>query len=113
MSNIVGFDTEHERDEGMASEMLRCLVDAYPGHGWFIVIRGGIVQVKDLEISDKWAMALHYSQVANDAMTRKRQILRSAGEWLERANQRRGRKESRITHLEGIPDKDLVRARLQ
>lgn len=112
-TSIVGFDTEHERDEPLASEMLRYLVDAYPGHGWFIIVRGGIVQVKDMDIHPNWGMSLHYTQIAGDAADRKKQILRSAGEFLERANLRRGRKTDDVAmRVDGVPDKDLLRARL-
>lgn len=112
MTVVVGFDTEHARDERMAAEMLHALLQHYPGHAWFITIKGGIVQIKDMDISDKWGMAIHYTQVDSDASVRQRKVIRSAGEWLERANHRRGAKQDRITELEGIPDKDLARARL-
>ena len=38
---IVGIDVEHDRDDSMAMEMLRDLSAVYPGHSWFVVIRGG------------------------------------------------------------------------
>lgn len=113
MEAIVGYDTEHDSDEGLASRILRTLVDAYPGHGWYVTIRGGIIQVKDMDVHPNWGMALHYTQVTHDAAELKKSVLRAAGEFLERANMARGRKtEDRVTGVEGIPDKDLVRARL-
>lgn len=112
MATVVGYDTEHDCDERMAGQILYDLCQAYPGHGWFITIKGGVVQIKDLDISEKWCMALHYSQIKADAKDRKRQVIRSAGEWLERANLYRGIKKEKAMSLEGIPDKDMVRARL-
>lgn len=110
---VVGYDTEHDRDEAMASEILRYVVDAYPGHGWFVLIRGGIVQVKDMDIHPQWGMALHYSQLKSDAADRKKQVIRAAGEFLERANLRRGRKTDDVAmKVEGIPDKHLARGKL-
>lgn len=112
MTVIVGFDTEHTSDERMAAEMLYALVQHYPGHAWFVTVKGGIVQIKDIDISDKWGMALHYTQIDADAAQRQRKVLQAAGEWLERANHRRGAKQDKITSLEGIPDKDMARARM-
>lgn len=106
---IVGIDVEHDRDDSMAMEMLRDLSAAYPGHSWFVVIRGGIVHVKDMDISPHWGMCLHYSDIKDDAKERKRSLIRAAGEFLERANLKRGMKTERAMHVEGIADKYLVR----
>ena len=76
---IVGIDTEHEADEQMAGQMLYDLCQAYPGHAWFVMIRGGIVHIKDRDIHQHWGMALHYNQIKGDAKERKRDLLRSAG----------------------------------
>ena len=56
MNNIVGFDCQDKRDEPMAGEILRTLVDHYPGHDWFVLIRGGIVQIKNQKWSNEWGM---------------------------------------------------------
>lgn len=110
---VVGFDCENEIDDQMAGGMLRDLVDTYPGHAWFIVIRSGVIHVKDLDINDKWGMCLHYSQMKGDAAERKRNLIRAAGEFLERANLKRGRATGAVvTHVEGIPDKHMTRAGL-
>lgn len=107
---IVGIDTEFPADEPMAEQMLADLCQAYPGHAWFIVIRGGVIHVKNLDWNDKWGMALHYSMVKADAAERKRELLMKAGEFMERANVLRGAKgEQTVRHIEGIPDKQLTR----
>lgn len=110
---IVGIECEHDRDDPMALEMLHTLTQAYPGHSWFVKITGGIVHVKNLDMSDKWGMALHYSQMKNDAAERKRELLRAGGEFLERANVRRGMKtEDQHGLIEGVPLKHQVRVGL-
>ena len=109
---IVGIDTEHNEDDTLAKSMLHDIVSAYPGHAWFVTIKGGVIHIKDLDLNDKWGMALHYSQLKGDANDRKRSLIRSAGEFLERANLMRGRKrdnQHRVTHIDGVPDKHLSR----
>jgi hypothetical protein len=108
---VVGYDTEHERDEPMAREIVNTLSTAYPGHGWFVLIKGGVVQVKNLDWSDKWGMVLHYTQLTGDAAVLKRQLITSAGEFLERANVKRGAKMQQevVRQIEGVPDKDVGR----
>jgi hypothetical protein len=90
---VVGIDVEHDRDDSMALEMVRALVEVYPGHSWFVVIRGGIVHIKDMGLHPDWGMALHYSQVKGDAADRKKQVLFAAGEFLERARKKAGKVE--------------------
>ena len=113
MTLIVGIDTEHTADEPMAEQMLADLCQAYPGHAWFVVIKGGIVHVKDLDLHANWGMCLHYSPIKGDAKDRKRDVLRAAGEVLERANLKRGANEGkRVLHVEGIPDRHMTRVGL-
>lgn len=88
---IVGIDVEHDRDDELAMRMLRDLCQAYPGHSWFVVIRGGIIHIKDMDMHPDWDMALHYSKVTNDAGDLKRQVLFAAGEFIERARKKNGK----------------------
>lgn len=90
---IVGIDVEHDRDDPLAMRMLRDLCAAYPGHAWFVVIRGGIIHIKDMDMHPDWGMALHYSKVTNDAADMKRQVLFAAGEFIERARKKNGKVE--------------------
>lgn len=109
---VVGIDTEHESDDTMAKQMLADLVHAYPGHAWFVTIKGGVVFIKDLDLNDKWGMCLHYSQIKGDANDRKRDVIRAAGEFLERARVARGRKVDglpSVLAIEGVPDKYMAR----
>jgi hypothetical protein len=109
---VVGIQCEHDRDDPMAMEMLQALTGAYPGHSWYVKIAGGIIHIKNLDMSDRWGMALHYSQVKADASERKRDTVRAGGEFLERANLARGQKTETATAIEGVPQKDLMRTTL-
>lgn len=105
---IVGYDCEFDSDNLMAEGIVRDLVDAYPGHGWFVAIKGGVIHVKDLDLNEKWGMCLHYSQIKGDANDRKKQVTRAAGEFLERANLARGKKtEQVVKSIEGVPQKHM------
>lgn len=93
MTGVVGIDCEHDRDDPMAMEMVQTLCKAHPGHAWFVVIRGGIVHIKDMDMHPDWGMCLHYSQIKADAGDRKKQVLWAAGEFLERARKKNGKVE--------------------
>lgn len=104
----VGIDVEHDKDDDMAKQMVRDLTRAYPGHPWFVVIRGGVVQIKDMDMPPQWGMCLHYSDIKADAADRTRQVVRAAGEFLERAHIARGKRDAEqgaVTAVEGIPKK--------
>jgi hypothetical protein len=110
--NIVGIDCEHPTDEGMAKQAIQTLVAHYPGHDWNVVIRGGIMHVKAMNIHHQWGMCLHYSQIKADAKERAKGIVRAAGEFLERANLKRGAYEGqKVAAVDGISAKDMARAR--
>lgn len=109
---LVGIECEHDRDDPMAVEMVQTLSHAYPGHSWFVKITGGIVHVKNLDMSEKWGMCLHYSQIKSDASERKRELIRAGGEFLERAHLARGMKTEAHKAIEGVPMKDLLRTTL-
>lgn len=90
---VVGIDCEHDRDDALAMGMVRTLSEAYPGHSWFVVIRGGIIHIKDMDMHPDWGMALHYSKVTADAADTKKQVLWAGGEFLERARKKNGKTE--------------------
>lgn len=74
----------------LAKEIAEVLTFAYPNHSWWVRIDGGIVVIKHFDISTTCGMVCRYDQLASDAMVRKRDVIRSAGELLERAHLRRG-----------------------
>lgn len=110
--NVVGIDCEQALDEPMARAAVQTLVRAYPGHDWYVLIRGGVMHIKAMNIHPQWGMCLHYSQIKGDATARQRSIVRSAGEFLERAGLRRGAwAELKVESVDGVPEKDMARAR--
>lgn len=106
---VLEHDCEHATDEPMAAQMVFDLWSAYPGHCWSVTIKGGLVIIRNLEWSQSWGMNIPYSKLSGDAQDRKRQVIMAAGEFLERANMRRGAKAKDVAHIEGIPDKDIGR----
>lgn len=109
--HVVGIDCERDADVPMASDVLYTLVCAYPGYAWVVMIRGGVLQVKIGDWSQHWGMALHMNDIQHDAGKRKRDVLRAAGEFLERARMIRGQHHgAKPVSIEGVPDKDLARA---
>lgn len=106
---VVGYDTERDCDEAMARQMVTDLCHAYPGHAWFVVAKGGVWHIKDMELNDKWGMCLHYSDIKADANDRKKQVVMAAGEFLERARLKRGAKDKNqvVASIEGVPQKHM------
>ncbi len=105
---MVGYDCEHDRDDSMADEVLSILLTAYPGYDWFVTIRSGVMHIKILTLSDRWGMALHYNDIKHNAGARKKDIIRAAGEFLERANLHRGKaRRDALKRIEGVPQRHL------
>lgn len=91
----------------MAKEIVEVLTFAYPNHSWWVRIDGGVVIIKHFGISGTVGMVRKYDALASDAMARKRDVIRAAGELLERAGLRRGAYDGQaVTDLEH--DKDVA-----
>lgn len=91
---------EETRDYDMAKEVCEILHEAYPGHLWVATVQSGIVNIKNLFISQTYGMALHYENMG-DATERKRKVKMAGGEFLERAHMRRRAFEGSTKVLEG------------
>lgn len=101
---------DNPSDMSFAKECLSALDECFPGYPWHIFIGGGVLQIKNLAFSNKWGMVRKLKNINHDAMTRKRDIISSAGEFLERANLKRGPATGeRAVRVEGIPQKDFGR----
>lgn len=74
----------------MCKEIAEYLTEAYPGHPWHVRIDGGLLVIKEMRISDKWAMCRKFADIAHDAKRRKHEVVMAAGEFLECANMKRG-----------------------
>lgn len=84
-----------------AKEAAEILSTAYPNHSWWVECKGGVVVIKHFGISGTIGMLRKLSQLANDAEARKREIVRAAGELLERAGlPRRDYRGEQVTSFE-------------
>ena len=103
----MGYAMTESRDTAnlpMAKEIAEILSLAYPNHSWHVRVDGGLVIIKNMNISESASMVRKYSEIAHDAGIRKRDVIMAAGEFLEAAHMRRGYFEGRAaTQLEGLP----------
>ena len=107
MTHVI-VEAEHASDETMAGSVARALCEAYPGHPWHVNITGGMLVIKHMRLSNKWAMARKYNTVAHDFKRLKHEVVMAGGEFLERAGLTRGMDSGeRIRSVDGIPKKDL------
>ena len=92
--------------ENEANSVLEVLTTAYPGYPWGVRVYDGGIFIRNLDFPANWGMNMKAKNVQHDAAVFKREIIMMAGEWLERANLRRGRNvnEDQIVKLEGAPD---------
>lgn len=101
---------ENSVNDLLAKETLETLHQLYPGHPWFVFIGGGVMQIKNLTFSRSWGMVLKLRNIHQDAGERKRKVIMAAGEFLERANLKRGGNTGeKATRVDGIPQKDFGR----
>ena len=108
---ILGIDCEHDRDDGIARDILFSVATAYPGHSWNVMIRGGIIKISNLDWMNEWGMCFPYASFTGDANVLKRQAVMMCGEFLERANAIRGaRTGEKPKDIEGVSRKSLQRA---
>ena len=100
-------ESEDPANLPMCKEIAEYLWGAYPGHSWFVRIDGGMLIIKNLKISEKWAMVRPFSSISQDAGSRKKEVVMAAGEFLECANMRRaGWQGETAKTLEGRKDKN-------
>ena len=96
-----------QAQENEAEAILFVLTDIYPGHPWAVRVYPGGFFIRHLAFPNNWGMNCKYRDFAHDAAVLKREIIMKAGEWLERANMRRGRYDAdqEIERVEGVPEK--------
>lgn len=95
-------DTQEAQDMTLAKEAAETLHEHYPGHLWAVNIAGGLMVIKNLYLSSLYGMVLHIRNIT-DAAIRKKKIIRAGGEFLERANLRRGKYNGEdIKTVEGV-----------
>ena len=96
--------TKSQEDE--ATAILEALTVAYPGHPWGVPVYDGGFFIRHLDFPSNWGMNAKHKTAAYSASALKRNVIMMAGEWLERANLKRGRNvnEDPIGRLEGVPE---------
>jgi hypothetical protein len=96
--------TKLQEDE--ANSILETISFAYPGHPWGVRVYDGGVFIRHLDFPSNWGMNVKYKTAGYSASAFKRELILMVGEWLERANLKRGRwDETPIARVEGVPEK--------
>ena len=86
----------------LARWALSALDQHYPGWGWHVMVRGGVMMIRIPSASRTWGMNTRITEFDHDATTLKRRVINAAGEFLERAGKARAAwVGDRITHVEG------------
>lgn len=106
-----GITADTPLEANLAKEVLSVLDEFYPGFSWHVLVRQGVMQIKNCSWSGTWGMVRKLKDVNYDAMVLKRDVIRAAGEFLERANVKRGKRDmdQRVLKVEGIPQKNFGR----
>lgn len=76
---------DNELADSAAKEAAEVLVAAYPNHSWWVECKSGVLVIKHFGISGTIGMVRHMSSLVGSAKSRQREIVRAAGELLERA----------------------------
>lgn len=101
--------TQAQEDE--ARWILEALDVAYPGHPWAVRVygdsTGGGFFIYHLDFPYNYGINCNKKTKIFSASELKRQVILMAGEWLERANLRRGRavEGDELKRLEGVPER--------
>lgn len=108
MSDVViqayakGTSTEYLQAKNIAEYLHK----HYPGHLWAVMVEKGIITIKNLALSGQWGFILHQDKIDNDG----RDIVRAAGELLERYNLHRGKlKENEFMDLKRNFKGEIIR----
>ena len=94
--------TKAQEDE--AQQILEVLTLCYPGYPWGVRVYDGGFFIRNLDFPKNWGMNQPKADKYGSASEMKKDVIMKAGEWLERANLKRGRANGdEIQHLEGAP----------
>lgn len=95
--------TQSQRDD--AHSILESLTTAYPGHPWAVRVYDGGFFIRHLDFPSNWGMNCKSKNIYS-ASQMKKEVILMAGEWLERANLKRGRwDDTPIKRVDGVPEK--------
>jgi len=94
-------DALHDEAKGI----MLWLLEAYPGHPWWVRAYKGGFFIRNLDFPANWGMNCPKQGMIYSASAYKALVIRMTGEWLERANLKRGAGdiEQEIERVEGVP----------
>ena len=98
----------NDTQEAEAYGILEVLNVAYPNHPWYVRVYNGGFFIRHMDFPATWGMNYRSGKNSYSASALKRQIILMAGEWLERANLKRGMGDGEqvVRRLEGVPERD-------
>lgn len=94
------------KDLDLVKQTIGILEEVYPGHFWAVKCEGGILHIKNLSFHANWGIARKLGQMEFDAGVFRREVIRAAGEFLERCGlARRAWNGDAIKRMDGVPEK--------
>lgn len=82
---LIYCDGDGDMAKALSKKAAEALVMAYPNHSWWVETKGGALIIKHFGISGTLGMVRHTSALDMSAFKFKKEIIRAAGELLERA----------------------------
>ena len=89
MFGVALTESKTEAGHGLAKHALEILTRHYPGYTWYVRADGGVIDIKAAEIG-RASMIRHIKKIDHNWFIFDRDIIMSAGEFLERAKLKRG-----------------------
>ena len=106
MAVTLFYEGDNRLEEADAKTVLDILCEVYPMYPWAVSMRGGMFFIRHLGFPANWGMAVRFANVQHDAAVLKREVIMKTGEFLERANLKRGAATGEeIGRVEGVPEK--------
>lgn len=93
----------------LAKDLLNEICQQYGGYNWKVDVKGGVVFIQEMSFPQNWGMVRRLKESDFSASNLKKDVLMSAGEWLERASLQRKRLQFELTspyRAEGVPERD-------
>lgn len=93
----------------LAEDLLSDICQKYGGYNWRVTVKGGVVFISEMSFPKEWGMLRKLKESDFSASNLKADVLRSTGEWLERAGLQRKRLQFELMtpyRVEGVPEKD-------
>lgn len=97
----------NDAQEAAAHEIIETLNVVYPNHPWYVRVFDNGFFIRHMDYPATWGINYVSGKHSYSASALKKHILMMAGEWLERANLKRGMGDGEqvVRRLEGVPEK--------